>query len=147
MPVEFTRNDACIDIHEQIVCGSMKLVMAYDGEGRVIVSGSLDSTGKLLTRSVNELDARGNVVKSHPPVSCGYTPRPANCVIPNEYWYDAQSRVVGSVEPDAGETRTFYDLMGRVRATQTQRQIDSGAYSVTVYDNLEVTYIFFRKFL
>ena len=26
MPVEFTRNDACIDIHEQIVCGSMKLV-------------------------------------------------------------------------------------------------------------------------
>lgn len=111
MPVEFTRNDACIDIHEQIVCGSMKLVMAYDGEGRVIVSGSLDSTGKLLTRSVNELDARGNVVKSHPPVSCGYTPRPANCVIPNEYWYDAQSRVVGSVEPDAGETRTFYDLI------------------------------------
>ena len=137
MPVEFTRNDACIDIHEQIVCGSMKLVMAYDGEGRVIVSGSLDSTGKLLTRSVNELDARGNVVKSHPPVSCGYTPRPANCVIPNEYWYDAQSRVVRSVEPDAGETRTFYDLMGRVRATQTQRQIDSGAYSVTVYDNLD----------
>ena len=137
MPVEFTRNDACIDIHEQIVCGSMKLVMAYDGEGRVIVSGSLDSTGKLLTRSVNELDARGNVVKSQPPVSCGYTPRSANCVIPNEYWYDAQSRVVGSVEPDAGETRTFYDLMGRVRATQTQRQIDSGAYSVTVYDNLD----------
>ena len=108
-----------------------------DGEGRVIVSGSLDSTGKLLARSVNELDARGNVVKSHPPMSCGYTPRPANCVTPNEYGYDAQSRVVRSKEPDAGETRTFYDLMGRVRATQTQRQIDSGAYSVTVYDNLD----------
>ncbi len=137
MPVEFTRNDACIDIHEQIVCGSMKLVMAYDGEGRVIVSGSLDSTGKLLARSVNELDSRGNVVRSHPPMSCGYTPRPANCVTPNEYGYDAQSRVVRSVEPDAGETRTFYDLMGRVRATQTQRQIDSGAYSVVGYDNLD----------
>mgnify|MGYP002624112469 CR=1 FL=1 len=78
-----------------------------------------------------------NVVKSHPPMSCGYTLKPANCVIPNEYWYDAQSRVVRSKEPDAGETRTFYDLMGRVRATQTQRQIDSGAYSVTVYDNLD----------
>jgi RHS repeat-associated protein len=108
-----------------------------DGEGRVIVSGSLDSTGKLLTRSVNELDARGNVVKSHPPMSCGYTPKSAGCVTPNEYGYDAQSRVVRSKEPDAGETRTFYDLMGRVRATQTQRQIDSGAYSVVGYDNLD----------
>ncbi len=78
-----------------------------------------------------------NVVKSHPPMSCGYTLKPANCVIPNEYWYDAQSRVVRSKEPDAGETRTFYDLMGRVRATQTQRQIDSGAYFVVGYDNLD----------
>ncbi|MBR2307610.1 MAG: hypothetical protein IKA48_10505, partial [Fibrobacter sp.] len=80
-----------------------------------------------------KLATRGNVVKSHPPMSCGYTLKPANCVIPNEYWYDAQSRVVRSKEPDAGETRTFYDLMGRVRATQTQRQIDSGAYSVVGY--------------
>ena len=106
-----------------------------DGEGHIIVSGSLGSTGNLLTRSVNELDARGNVVKSHPPVSCSYTPKPASCVTPSEFGYDAQSRVVRSKEPDAGETRTFYDLMGRVRATQTQRQIDSGAYSITVYDN------------
>ena len=41
MTVEFTRNDACIDIHEQIVCGSMKLVMAYDGAGRRISKTSL----------------------------------------------------------------------------------------------------------
>lgn len=41
MTVEFTRNDACIDIHEQIVCGSMKLVMAYDGSGRRISKTSL----------------------------------------------------------------------------------------------------------
>ena len=106
-----------------------------DGAGHIIVSGSLGSTGNLLTRSVNELDARGNVVKSHPPVSCSYTPKPASCVTPSEFGYDAQSRMVRSHEPDAGETRTFYDLMGRVRATQTQRQIDSGAYSITVYDN------------
>lgn len=108
-----------------------------DGEGRIIVSGSLGSTGNLLTRSVNELDARGNVVKSHPPVSCSYTPKPASCVTPSEFGYDAQSQMVWSLEPDAGETRTFYDLMGRVRATQTQRQIDSGAYFITVYDNLD----------
>ena len=106
-----------------------------DGAGHIIVSGSLGSTGNLLTRSVNELDARGNVAKSHPPVSCSYTPKPASCVTPSEFGYDAQSRMVRSHEPDAGETRTFYDLMGRVRATQTQRQIDSGAYSITVYDN------------
>ena len=36
MPVEFTRNDACIDIHEHVVCGLVKLVMAYDGSGRRI---------------------------------------------------------------------------------------------------------------
>ena len=106
-----------------------------DGEGRVIVSGSLDSTGKLLTRSVNELDARGNVVKSHPPMSCGYTPRLMNCVTPNEYGYDAQSRVVRSWNPDAGESRTYYDLAGRLRASQTQRQIDSSSYTVIVYDH------------
>ena len=106
-----------------------------NGEGQIIVSGSLDSTGNLLNRSVNELDARGNVVKAHPPVSCSYTPKPASCVTPSEFGYDAQSQMVWSLESDAGETRTFYDLMGRVRATQTQRQIDSGMYSVTVYDN------------
>ena len=70
-------------------------------------------------------------------MSCEYSNPSANCVSPSTFEYDAQSRVVRSVEPDAGETRTFYDLMGRVRATQTQRQIDSGAYSVTVYDNLD----------
>ena len=107
-----------------------------DGEGHIIVNGSLGSTGNLLTRSVNELDARGNVVKSHPPVSCSYTPKPASCVTPSEFGYDAQSQMVWSLEPDAGETRTFYDLMGRVRATQTQRQI-SGVYSVAVYDDLD----------
>ena len=68
-------------------------------------------------------------------MSCEYSNPSANCVSPSTFGYDAQSRIVWSLEPDAGETRTFYDLMGRVRATQTQRQIDSGAYSITVYDN------------
>lgn len=108
-----------------------------DGESRIIVSGSLDGTGKLLTRSVNELDARGNVVKSHPPMSCSYSPTPANCVAPSTYEYDSQSRIVRSWDPDAGETRTFYDIAGRIRATQTQRQIDSGSYVVIVYDHLD----------
>ncbi|MCQ2103459.1 MAG: RHS repeat-associated core domain-containing protein [Fibrobacter sp.] len=34
MPVEFVRKNSCIDIREQIVCDSTKLLMAYDGSGR-----------------------------------------------------------------------------------------------------------------
>jgi len=41
MPVEFTRNNICFDICEQTVCGSMKLLMAYDGAGRRISKTSL----------------------------------------------------------------------------------------------------------
>lgn len=36
MPVEFKRQNACYDIHEKIVCDSVKLLMAYDGSGRRI---------------------------------------------------------------------------------------------------------------
>src|SRR5574344_1888043 len=108
-----------------------------DGEGRVIVSGALDSSGNLLSRSVNELDSRGNVIRSHPPVSCEYTPTPAHCVTPSTFEYDSESRVIASTEPDAGETRSYYDPAGRLRATQTQRQIDSGTATVTVYDGLD----------
>ncbi|PWJ56689.1 RHS repeat-associated protein [Fibrobacter sp. UWR4] len=34
MPVEFVRRNSCIDIREQIVCDSTKLLMAYDGSSR-----------------------------------------------------------------------------------------------------------------
>src|SRR5574344_1881312 len=51
--------------------------------------------------------------------------------------YDAQSRLIESKEPDAGTGRSFYDPAGRLRATQTQRQIDSGTATVTVYDGLD----------
>ena len=108
-----------------------------DGEGRILVSGSLDKDGNLLTRSVNEYDERGNVIKAHSPMSCGYTRAPANCVEPSTYEYDAQSRLIKSHEPDAGESRTYYDLAGRVRASQTKRQIDSGWVSVVGYDQLD----------
>jgi RHS repeat-associated protein len=108
-----------------------------DGESKVIVSGALNSDGSLLSRSVNVLDVRGNVIKSHSPLSCEYTPLPSSCVSPSTFEYDSESRVVKSVEPDANETRSYYDVAGRVRATQTQRQMDSGAVSVTGYDHLD----------
>ena len=111
-----------------------------DAEGHVIVSGALDSaTGNILARTVNELDARGNIVKTHPPMSCEYTSAPANCVDPSTYVYDAQSRVISSWEPDAHETRTYYDFAGRVRATQTQNQVDSNKATFIGYDHLDRT--------
>jgi RHS repeat-associated protein len=58
-------------------------------------------------------------------------------VAPDSFFYDSQSRVIRTVEPDAGESRTYYDIAGRVRATQTQRQIDSKAYTVIGYDLLD----------
>ena len=116
-----------------------KAFTVKDGEGRVIVSGSLNEDGTLLTRSVNELDARGNVIKAHPPLSCEYTNASSNCVAPSTYEYDSQSRVIKSWEPDADTTVTYYDIAGRVRATQTRQQIDSDAYSVVVYDHLDRT--------
>lgn len=45
MPVEFSRNDACIDIHEQIVCGTVKLLMEYDGSGRRISKTRMRDNG------------------------------------------------------------------------------------------------------
>jgi RHS repeat-associated protein len=117
-----------------------------DGEGHVVISGAMKKPDpsensqyayKLVNRSVNILDARGNVIKAHSPLSCDYKPTPANCVLPSEYEYDSQSRVIRSKEPDAGTTLTYYDLAGRVRATQTQNQINRKIASVSVYDHLD----------
>ena len=109
-----------------------------DGENRVIVSGAIDlASGKVISRSVNELDGQGNVVKSHSPMSCEYVNAPSNCVAPDSFVYDAQSRLIESHEADAGESRTYYDHIGRVRATQTQKQIDSSKATVFVYDNFD----------
>ena len=117
-----------------------------DGDGHIIVSGSLKSTGKtgigeiayeLGTYSVNELDSRGNVVVAHPPMSCGYVNAPANCVAASRYEYDSQSRVVKSWEPDAGYTYSYYDYLGRVRATQTHHQHETQTASVVVYDDFD----------
>jgi RHS repeat-associated protein len=119
-----------------------------DGDGHVIVSGTLEKTGntgkdqiiyQLATRSVKELDSRGNVIKSHPPMSCSYAEFSSqqNCVDASTYEYDSQSRIIKSSEPDAGITVTYYDLLGRVRATQTQNQITAKKASVMLYDHLD----------
>jgi RHS repeat-associated protein len=118
-----------------------------DGEGHTIISGAMKKTQstktgdvayELYNRSVNELDARGNVLKSHSPLSCEYkNASQANCVRPNTYDYDSESRVIKSWEPDAGTTLTYYDFAGRIRATQSQKQIANKTASVLVYDHLD----------
>ena len=67
MPVEFTRNDACIDIHEQIVCGSMKLVMAYDGEGRRISKTRMRDYGNGVweTQSITHYTGIGTEIREN----------------------------------------------------------------------------------
>ena len=87
------------------------------------------------------LDERGNVIVAHSPLSCGYAENAskANCVAPDSFFYDTESHVIRTVEPDAGTTLTYYDPAGRVRTTQTQNQIDSGWVSVVGYDHLDRT--------
>lgn len=114
-----------------------KTFTVKDGEGLVIVSGALDENGNLASRTVNRYDANGNLTVVHSPMSCLYSPQPANCVDSTEYKYDSENHLIESIEPDAGITRTYYDRSGRVRATQTQKQILSKTASVTIYDNLD----------
>ena len=114
-----------------------KTFTVKDGEGLVIVSGALDANNNLASRTVNRYDANGNLTVVHPPMSCLYNPQPANCVDSTEYKYDSENHMIESKEPDAGITRSYYDRSGRVRATQTQKQILSKTASVTIYDNLD----------
>ena len=67
MPVEFTRNDACIDIHEQIVCGSMKFVMAYDGSGRRISKTRMRDYGNGVweTQSITHYTGIGTEIREN----------------------------------------------------------------------------------
>ena len=67
MPVEFTRNDACIDIHEQIVRGSMKLVMAYDGSGRRISKTRMRDYGNGVweTQSITHYTGIGTEIREN----------------------------------------------------------------------------------
>ena len=65
MPVEFTRNDNCFDIREQTVCGSMKLVMAYDGSGRRISKTRMRDYGNGVweTQSITHYTGIGTEVR------------------------------------------------------------------------------------
>ncbi|MCF0216378.1 MAG: hypothetical protein HUK21_07890, partial [Fibrobacteraceae bacterium] len=113
-----------------------KAFTVKDGEGRIVISGSLNDDGSLSTRSISVYDERGLLRESHPPLSCSYIPKPSHCVSHSTFDYDAESRLVQSVEPDAGTSRSYYDVMGRLRATQTQNQINEKSASVMAYDNL-----------
>ncbi|PZW62348.1 RHS repeat-associated core domain-containing protein [Fibrobacter sp. UWR1] len=113
-----------------------KVFTIKDGEGRVVVSGSLNDDWTLNTRSVYVYNENGLLQESHSPMSCNYTPKSKACVRPSMFEYDAEGRLVQSYEPDADTTQSYYDLMGRLRATQSQNQIKNKTASVIVYDDL-----------
>jgi RHS repeat-associated protein len=84
-------------------------------------------------------DARGNMIRLLPPLSCrlrdGITATNIpNCVEPTEYAYDSRNRLIEEKNPDAGLTTYFYDLSGQRRITQNQAQRESGRAMVSVYD-------------
>lgn len=115
-----------------------------NGEGLVLISGAMKKSAENdkewipVAYSLNMYDDRGNLVKSHSPMSCEYAHvDKGSCVTPTTYVYDEENHVVESVEPDAGTTRSFYDDAGRLRATQTQNQIDRSVASVSIYDDLD----------
>jgi len=52
------------------------------------------------------------------------------------YKYNAQNKVVETTSPDGGTSRSIYDLMGRVIASQDAKQAANGKVVYFVYDNL-----------
>jgi RHS repeat-associated protein len=118
-----------------------KAITIKDAFGRVRVSAIVTGSqygNYLFAKTINEYDAIGNLRKIHPPLSCEYQGAdPLKCVAPSTYSYDGENRKIQQVEPDAGVTNFFYDLVGRQRATQTQRMINAGIALVSRYDNLD----------
>ena len=52
------------------------------------------------------------------------------------YRYNAQNKVTESLSPDGGRTLSYYDLAGRVTASQSARQQPYRQYTYFLYDNL-----------
>jgi len=53
-----------------------------------------------------------------------------------DYRYNSLNRLVWQKTPDGGETKFYYDDLGRMRFSQNAQQLIDGVYSYTKYDNL-----------
>lgn len=52
------------------------------------------------------------------------------------YEYDSQDQIIRQRSPDAGESRNWYDRLGRLMLVQQANQAAKNAYSYTLYDRL-----------
>jgi YD repeat-containing protein len=53
-----------------------------------------------------------------------------------EYRYNTLNQVVQQKTPDAGLSKFWYDLLGRLVVSQNSKQKTANKYSYTLYDNL-----------
>lgn len=85
-------------------------------------------------------DRAGNLVKTVPPkgVVTGATSRmvhPAHTMV-TEYAYNSLQQMVRQKTPDGGESLFWYDEKGRIRFSQSARQVVTNKMSYTKYDEL-----------
>ncbi len=98
-------------------------------------------------------DMAGNLVKTVPPKGArpdfsnsftssveaaridGTVVRPAH-LFATDYRYNSLNRVVVQSSPDAGISKFWYDLLGRLAVSQNAQQQADGKYSYTLYDPL-----------
>lgn len=98
-------------------------------------------------------DQAGNLVKTVPPAGVQVNrteswlvgvkaaraagePMPQVHSMITHYRYNTLNQVVAQVTPDGGETHFWYDRLGRLALSQHARQLESDAFSYTLYDGL-----------
>ncbi len=85
-------------------------------------------------------DRAGNLVRTVPPAGVDVTSTDRSTTPPHtlvtQYDYNSLNQVTRQSTPDGGETRFWYDHVGRVRFSQNAEQVFSDYYSYTKYDNL-----------
>ncbi|MCF8297769.1 MAG: RHS repeat-associated core domain-containing protein, partial [Saprospiraceae bacterium] len=60
---------------------------------------------------------------------------PEHCMITN-YKYNSWEQLMEQTTPDGGESKFWYDIVGRLIVSQNAKQVDNYAYSYTIYDEL-----------
>jgi RHS repeat-associated protein len=84
-------------------------------------------------------DRAGNLIRTVAPegVNASGTSRSSNPLntFASEYDFNTLSQVVRQESPDGGQTRFWYDNLGKIRFSQNAKQLPA-TYSYTKYDNL-----------
>ncbi len=108
-----------------------------DQLGNPVKATGIDPSGDGFVSTRTVYDDRGLPSVMLPPISCkdaqGNTTLTPNCVNPRELTYDQEKHLIKEVSPDAGTTRSVYNVAGQLRATQTQAQAAKGEFTILKY--------------